>query len=479
VPTASRPPDKRAAQVARQIEDQIIAAGWPVGTSLGVEADLRERFGVGRGVMREAIRLVEHHQVAAMKRGPSGGLVVREPQAEAAVAAMAIFLEHIGTSLDDLMDARMILEPLAAGLAAETINEEGIGRLRAAVGAERSQSLLARISTGTSEVHLILANLSGNLVLSMFVHVLIRLTGRYSRVPSFYDPAAADRIRRDNHHVHDELIAPVIAADRRQAQERAERHLVEIREWMADRTGVSRAAISWMPSMDFVPEASAKMGRLLADQIVDDIVGAGWPVGEVLGSEEEMQARYRVSRGVLREAVRLLESQSVVWGRTGPRGGFFITAPDVEVSVNAMALYLEYRGVGSKDLLVVRNAIELGCFDRVVSRHNDLEVSESLREMRKANDQVAGHDDDAEVPDGFHVRLAQLGGNPVLVAFLEILSNLWGRDADRRPARDDPKAVSRTAKEHHGILDALLDDDPQMARNRMYHHLQATTSWWH
>src|SRR5690242_16055123 len=125
------PAGKLAAQVAHQIESTVIRRNWPVGKSLGSEVDLREHFGVSRSVLREAVRLVEHHQVARMRRGPNGGLFVCAPDAGPATHAMVIYLEYVGTSVTDLLHARLLLEPIAAGLAADRINEEGIDTLRA------------------------------------------------------------------------------------------------------------------------------------------------------------------------------------------------------------------------------------------------------------------------------------------------------------------------------------------------------------
>ena len=70
-----------AAEIARGIEAEVIATGWPVGAALGSEASLQRHYGVSRSVLREAVRLVEHHQVARMRRGPGGGLIVTEPDA--------------------------------------------------------------------------------------------------------------------------------------------------------------------------------------------------------------------------------------------------------------------------------------------------------------------------------------------------------------------------------------------------------------
>src|SRR4051812_50083400 len=88
---------KLAAQVARRIEADVVARGWPVGESLGSEPDLRERHGVSRSVLREAGRLVEHHQGAPMRRGPDGGPFVGAPDPGPAPPALGLYPQYRGT----------------------------------------------------------------------------------------------------------------------------------------------------------------------------------------------------------------------------------------------------------------------------------------------------------------------------------------------------------------------------------------------
>ncbi len=56
-------------------------------------------------MLREAVLLVEHHRVARMRRGPGGGLLISEPDASPATRAVVIYLEYLGTTLGDLLNA--------------------------------------------------------------------------------------------------------------------------------------------------------------------------------------------------------------------------------------------------------------------------------------------------------------------------------------------------------------------------------------
>ena len=100
---------KRAEATARRILRDVVAAGWPVGTLLGSEADLMARYGVSRPVLREAVRLLEHHRIARMRRGPGGGLFVVEPGLAAAAGALALVAGRRGVAPGDAGAARRAL----------------------------------------------------------------------------------------------------------------------------------------------------------------------------------------------------------------------------------------------------------------------------------------------------------------------------------------------------------------------------------
>src|SRR3984893_12990667 len=166
--------NKLASKVARHIEADIVRRGWTIGESLGSEQALQQRFRVSRSVLREAVRLVEHHQVARMRRGPNGGLLICEPDAGPATRAVVIYLEYLGTTIEDLLNARLVLEPLAASLAAERIDEAGIDRLRAILRAEErwKPGLPAPRDEFHDEFHMALAERSQNPVLQLFIDIL-------------------------------------------------------------------------------------------------------------------------------------------------------------------------------------------------------------------------------------------------------------------------------------------------------------------
>ena len=464
---------KLAAQVARRIEAEVVQRGWPVGESLGSEPDLRVRHGVSRSVLREAVRLVEHHQVARMRRGPNGGLFVSAPDAGPAARAMVIYLEYVGTSVDDLMQARQLLEPLAAALAAQRVSEDGIDLLRRTLEAETDE-----IGDRSAEaLHVVLGELSSNAVLRLFIDVLNRLTSRYAQPSAEVPRKEYRKARAEAKRRHAEIGAAVIAGDGGRAEAQLAEYLDGVRHWMqAHRRGFAPTEeANEGPTIERDPRA--KLAEVVAGRLRDDIAASGWPVGEVVGSEADLLARYGISRAVLREAVRLLEYHSVARMRRGPGGGLVVATPDPQASIDTMALYLEFMKVTAGDLLTVRDAIELGMVSRVTARHDDPLIANRLDQAVRWLSE--GPVDDQDRADHFHVELAELAGNPVLALFLRILTELWRRHSVTDRVMVGPDAATEVKHVHRRITEAVLAGDEGLARHRMRRHLAALTEWWH
>jgi DNA-binding FadR family transcriptional regulator len=479
--------DKRAPRIARRIEADIVRRGWAVGESLGSELALQQRYGVSRSVLREAVRLVEHHQVARMRRGPNGGLLICEPDAGPATRAVVIYLEYLGTTIADLLNARLVLEPLAASLAAERIDEAGIERLRAVLRAEKHWE--PGQPAPRDEFHIALAEQSKNPVLQLFIDVLMRLTRRYVRDSRTGSASEAIEAIDQMHHDHSELVAAVTAGDSARAKTLSEQHVKAVTAWLQEHRGAGRAQQRRRASNVEAPRG--KLAEVLAATIGDEIAAEGWQVGSVFGTETALLERYRVSRAVFREAVRLLEYHAIAHMRRGPGGGLVVTKPQAQASVDTIALYLQYRKPSREDLRGVRDAIEIDnvaqvtkLVARVVERPTEPDVAAFLETVGRPRGTAPGEATDdfrqAAVEEyRFHAGLAQLAGNAVLDLFLRIIVELfrrhWSSTGQALPTWSDVVAVEHA---HSRILEAIADGDDSLARYRIRRHLDAAASWW-
>jgi DNA-binding FadR family transcriptional regulator len=224
---------KLAEQVAAQIERQIVERGWPVGQVLGSEAGLAEEFGISRAVMREATRILEHHLVVSSRRGTGGGLVVVAPDMQAVLPPMAMFLDYQGVSPAQLFESRSVIELGAVGLAAERIDEEGAVRLREALKAEEAELTDPHKYLLSHELHVLIAELSGNPTLRLFIAALTTLSSSHAKAKfaTVKRPRALE-IGKEIGRAHRRIADAVMGGDSELARKRMLSHLTAITPWL-------------------------------------------------------------------------------------------------------------------------------------------------------------------------------------------------------------------------------------------------------
>jgi DNA-binding FadR family transcriptional regulator len=227
---------KRGEVLAEQIENEIIQAGWPVGQVIGSEAELCDRYGVSRAVFREGIRIVGHHGVAEMRRGPGGGLVVVEPSVDAAVRTVSLNLEFGDINPRQINEARLALELACVRSAIANLDADGEQQIRDFLDTE-IDLIMADRSPGepsddyaTNHFHMLLAELTGNPAMVLFVQILSRVTSRHS------SPATSLKQLRvtaeEVHRVHARIADAILARDVDAAERRVETHLNSIVEYL-------------------------------------------------------------------------------------------------------------------------------------------------------------------------------------------------------------------------------------------------------
>ncbi len=214
---------KLAEAVARRMVRLMVASDLQPGDLVGTETGLIEREGVSRAVFREAVRILEHHQIAGMKRGPGGGLVVMEPDSGAVTDVVAIYLARGGMRLSQLSEFRNALELELTGLAVDRLDGPGRGRVTEALERELASSEEER-GRVVHDLHVAVAQAASSFqALELVARVLIRL----SRLHQIEKLATRDieRIRAEVLRTHTAIASALLDGDGRLARHRMGKHL--------------------------------------------------------------------------------------------------------------------------------------------------------------------------------------------------------------------------------------------------------------
>ena len=120
-------------QVADQLRALILAGDLVRGERLPNENMLAGDFGVSRATVREALRVLAAQNLITTAKGAGGGSYITRPTvdhiSEFLRSSIALMTESHDLSLDELLEARDLLEVPAARLAAQRRHDHDIAAL--------------------------------------------------------------------------------------------------------------------------------------------------------------------------------------------------------------------------------------------------------------------------------------------------------------------------------------------------------------
>jgi GntR family transcriptional regulator, transcriptional repressor for pyruvate dehydrogenase complex len=212
--------DKLSERLARSILSDIVEGQLPVGATLPSEMAMMESHGVGRNSLREALRILEIHGLVKIKPGPRGGPVVASVSSSDLARSSSFYFNAIGATFGDLLNARLIVEPLMARLASTNLTPESAEALSVALAHhDEADSDAEHWLPASANFHLIVNGLSGNPILDLVCRALMDVY--LERTPSSYPTAESEDVRR----THRLIVKAIIAGDADLAERRMRRHI--------------------------------------------------------------------------------------------------------------------------------------------------------------------------------------------------------------------------------------------------------------
>jgi GntR family transcriptional regulator, transcriptional repressor for pyruvate dehydrogenase complex len=235
---------KLAEMVARDIVHDIATRRLAPGTVLPSEVAMAAHYKVGRATLREALRVLEIQGLVQIKAGPAGGPVVSMLSSRdfGRMATLHFFMG--GATYRELIEARLVMEPVMARQAAERQDPEGMRLLEASLEAmERSKGAAddaSYMQMGT-DFHGVVAGISGNRILDLIgrgikeIHTE-RLTGMV------YPKSARERVLAD----HKDVARAILNGQAARAERLMRAHMEEFMRYTTKRfPGMLDEVVDW------------------------------------------------------------------------------------------------------------------------------------------------------------------------------------------------------------------------------------------
>jgi DNA-binding FadR family transcriptional regulator len=170
--------------VINQIQEAILSGKLKPGDRLPAERTLKETFGIGRGTLREALRVLEQKGLIEIKRGVDGGGIVKNADPLQFGEALDLLIRTRRIPLEDLAEFRADVEGIVSGLAARHATVADIRGLReilevvrelAGQGTEKWDELIDQ----DNRFHMRLSRIAGNQIYQLILKTVHDNIGRY------------------------------------------------------------------------------------------------------------------------------------------------------------------------------------------------------------------------------------------------------------------------------------------------------------
>ena len=211
-----------------------------------------------------------------------------------------------------------------------------------------------------------------------------------------------------------------------------------------------------------VPKAS----DVLADRLRGEILGRGMQVGEHLPSEAGLIAEHGFSRGTVREALRLLESDGLIEIRRGPHGGIRVAHPDLSQVTRSLALLLTLAETSMRAFSEFRQLVEPAAAAAAARSASDEQRGWLLALAEAGTPRSVSWAPSVE----FHEALGVCSNNEILRVVIaafgqELTWHVPGEDLSEQDMAD-------TRRAHRSIARAVAAGDADRASKAMLRHLQ-------
>jgi len=180
-----------------------------------------------------------------------------------------------------------------------------------------------------------------------------------------------------------------------------------------------------MADMRYGQIVTASLAGQIAESLEQAIVGGQLKIDERLPTEDELAARFGVSRPTVREALKRLAARHLIRSRRGPAGGTFVTGPSPEQLAQsfstAATLLVATGGAGLDDMASARMEMETVCCRLATANRTEAHLAAMRAEIGLQRDAAISDQEFCASDVRFHRAVADAAGNPIIRLLMNVV----------------------------------------------------------
>lgn len=223
--------NKAPQQIISQIRILILEGKLLPGDKLSPENKLMEQFKVSKQTLREALRALEFIGLIEIDKGTAGGARIVEMDSQIALELLADFLYFKELSFRHLAEARRIIEPYAAGIAAKSMSDKEKDILKELIELAKKEYQDKKLSLDAChydlKFHCMIANSTKNPLLILIVDFIESLMGDSKALVLPNKKMLTSIV-----DAHERIYQAIVKSDPDRARTEMSRHIIEVENYM-------------------------------------------------------------------------------------------------------------------------------------------------------------------------------------------------------------------------------------------------------
>ncbi len=217
--------------------------------------------------------------------------------------------------------------------------------------------------------------------------------------------------------------------------------------------------------LTFQPAQTNRACEDLVLQIEAAISGGNILPGERLPSERSLQAQFLTGRGVVREALRILQQKGLIEVRKGAKGGAYVKEVDVSNASESLALFLKQHPVDPEYLIEFRESLDRSITSLALARGTKAQKQQLLKLAEEMRDAIRSSESDmsslSERDRELNLLFADMAHNPVYKWIMQAIQQ--GFSSYDLVLYLDPEYREATASNWADTAKAIADNEPLRA----------------
>ncbi len=218
-------------------------------------------------------------------------------------------------------------------------------------------------------------------------------------------------------------------------------------------------------------EREQRLYERVVDKVLDLIATNTWKPGYRLPPERELAEAFRVSRTVVREAIKALEARGVLESLTG--SGVYVRAADSSIVSRSLQTYIQLSNLDDFEIRLneVRRVLEVEIAALAAQRatpEQRAQLQQICQEMRSGGQAAQKM---AELDFRLHLTLAEATQNELLGVLLAPLIDQLRDQITLTWEGYGPRPVEPVLEQHETVVAAVASGDADAARQAMTRHL--------